>query len=107
MNFSQLQNELGQLASQVDESAVEVVGSVGNPQRLGQESSYFSSKVVILLETGSQLASLHEDIQVREEIILTLKNISIVSSNLLVVGKGISSNPDAPGAKNQLNAAAR
>jgi len=86
---------------------VELVGSTGNPQKLGQESSYFSSKAILLLQTGSQLASMHEDIQVREEIILTLKNISIVSSNLLVVAKGFSTNPDAPGAKNQLNAAAR
>ena len=89
------------------DSAAGVVNVASDPVQLGKESSYFSGKTIQLITTGSQLASLHEDIQVREEIILTLKNVSIVTSNLLVVAKSVSANPDAPGARNQLNAAAR
>jgi talin len=91
----------------VVESASSVVNVAANPVQLGQESAYFSGRTTQLINTGAQLASLHEDSQVREEIILTLKNVSIVNSNLLVVAKSVSSNPDAPGARNQLNAAAR
>lgn len=105
--FSQLQTELQQLASEVGNSAIDIVGATGNPAKLGNESKHFGTKTTELINTGSQLASLHEDIEVREEIIITLKNVSITTSNLLVQAKASSANPDAPGMRNQLSSAAR
>lgn len=103
----QLQAELQQLASDVAESASEIVTAAPSPAKLGPEAKYFGEKTSQLIVTGSQLAHLHEETDVREEIFITLKNVHIVSSNLLVVAKSVSLNPDAPGARNQLTAAAR
>ena len=85
----------------------EVVSVAPNPVRLGQESPIFSGKTVHLLNTGAQLVAIHDYLQVHDEIILILKNISIVTPNLLVIAKSVSTNSDAPGAKHQLNSAAR
>jgi talin len=105
--YRQLQNELQQLASEVGESSLQVVSSTSNPAKLANESKHFGNKTVELINTGTQLAALHEDIEVREEIVITLKNISIATSNLLIQTKAASSNPDAPGMRNQLTSAAR
>jgi talin len=91
----------------VSNSTLEVVGATGNPAKLGTEAKHYGSKTTELINTGCQLAALHEDIEVREEIFITLKNVSITTSNLLVQSKAASSNPDAPGMRNQLSAAAR
>lgn len=39
--------------------------------------------------------------------VVSLKNVSLVSSKLLSTAKTVASNPTAPNAKNQLTAAAR
>ncbi len=105
--YRQLQGELQALASEVNDSAKEIVTCASNPAKLGNESKYFGNKTTDLINIGSQLASLHEEMEVREEIIITLKNVSIVTSNLLVQAKAVSANPDAPSMRNQLNSAAR
>lgn len=103
----QLHTELTQLASEVADSSTEIARSANNPTKIGNESKEFGTKVGRLINTGCQLASLHEEVQVREEIIITLKNVSTTSTNLLTQAKAASANPDAPGLKNQLSAAAR
>lgn len=105
--YSQLQAELQHLATEVGNSALDVVGATGNPAELGTQSKRFGNKTTSLINTGSQLAALHEDVEIREEIIITLKNVSITTSNLLVQAKAASANPDAPGMRNQLSSAAR
>ncbi|XP_021951847.1 talin-1 isoform X2 [Folsomia candida] len=106
-NYGQLQTELQRLAAEVGNSALDVVGATKNPAKLGTESRHFGGKTTELINAGSQLAALHEDIQIRDEIIITLKSVSITTSNLLVQAKAASVNPDAPGMRNQLSSAAR
>lgn len=48
-----------------------------------------------------------QDTEVRSQMVVSLKNVTMVSSKLLVTAKSVASNPTAPNAKNQLAAAAR
>ncbi|CAG7831157.1 unnamed protein product, partial [Allacma fusca] len=105
--YGQLQAELQQLASDVADSATEIVNVSSNLTKLGAEAKYFSSKTGRIIDASSNLARLHEDVQVREDIFIGLRNVSIVSTNLLVVAKSASTNPDTPGTRSQLTAAAR
>lgn len=43
----------------------------------------------------------------RSNMVVSLKNVSMVSSKLLVAAKSVAADPGAPNAKNQLAAAAR
>jgi hypothetical protein len=102
-----LQTDIQELATQVADSAFQITNVAPNPTKLGHEAKNFSSKTVHLITAGHQLASLHEDVQVQEEIIVTLRQVSVVTSNFLLVAKAVSTNPEAPGVRNQLNTAAR
>lgn len=48
-----------------------------------------------------------QDKEVQGQMVVSLKNVSMVSSKLLVTAKSVAADPSAPNAKNQLAAAAR
>lgn len=48
-----------------------------------------------------------QDTEVRGQMVVSLKNVSMVSSKLLVTAKHVAADPAAPNAKNQLASAAR
>lgn len=50
---------------------------------------------------------LWQDTEVRGQMVVSLKNVSMVSSKLLVTAKHVAADPAAPNAKNQLATAAR
>lgn len=51
--------------------------------------------------------NLFQDTEVRGQMVVSLKNVSMTSSKLLVTAKSVAADPSAPNSKNQLQAAAR
>lgn len=54
-----------------------------------------------------ELAGLSKDVDTQNQIVGGLKNISMVSSKLLLAAKSVSADPNAPNTKNLLSQAAR
>ncbi|XP_076033858.1 talin_middle and talin-RS domain-containing protein rhea isoform X2 [Oratosquilla oratoria] len=106
--YGELQVELTNAAAELNEASTEVVTSARqSTQHLATSSKKFSTAFGSLMGVGMEMAGQTHDQEVRGNMVISLKSVSMSSSKLLVSAKAVSADPGAPNAKNQLAAAAR
>ncbi|CAG2062712.1 unnamed protein product, partial [Timema podura] len=106
-SYGQLQQELNSAAAHLNDASSDVVSSVRSPTQLATTSRNFSSAFGDLMGVSMEMAGQTKDVEVQGQMVVSLKNVSMVSSTLLVTAKSVAADPSAPNAKNQLAAAAR
>ncbi|KAL0267697.1 UNVERIFIED_CONTAM: hypothetical protein PYX00_009891 [Menopon gallinae] len=106
-SYGELQQELNVAAANLNDASTEVVTSVRSPAQLAQSSKQFGNAFSDLMGVSMEMAGQTKDSDIRSQMVVSLKNVSIVSSKLLSTAKTVASNPTAPNAKNQLASAAR
>ncbi|PNF41180.1 Talin-1 [Cryptotermes secundus] len=106
-SYGQLQQELNSAAANLNDASADVVSSVRSPTQLAASSRTFGSAFGDLLGVSMEMAGQTKDKEVQGQMVVSLKNVSMVSSKLLVTAKSVAADPSAPNAKNQLAAAAR
>ncbi|KAH9369269.1 hypothetical protein HPB48_012345 [Haemaphysalis longicornis] len=119
-SYAELQANLGDAAAGLNKATGDVVqSSRGNPAQLASSVRHFGTAFGSLLGCGigdgwpdattprQVLSNVLLLLQVRSQMVVSLKNVSMVSSKLLVAAKSVSADPSAPNAMNQLAAAAR
>lgn len=106
--YGELQSELSNAAAELNDASTEVVNAARqSTQHLATSSKKFSTAFGSLMGVGMEMAGTAKDQEVRGNIVISLKSVSITSSKLLVSAKSIAADPNAPNAKNQLQSAAR
>ncbi|XP_076285547.1 talin_middle and talin-RS domain-containing protein rhea isoform X2 [Lasioglossum baleicum] len=105
-NYGQLQSDLNNAAANLNDASSNVVSSVRSPVQLASSSKEFTNAFGDLLGVGMEMAG-QTTIDTRSQMVVSLKNVSMTSSKLLVTAKTVAADPSAPNAKNQLSAAAR
>ncbi|XP_075218972.1 talin_middle and talin-RS domain-containing protein rhea isoform X1 [Lycorma delicatula] len=105
--YSQLQTELNSAAAGLNDASSGVVTSVGSPNKLANASKKLGSAVGDVINVGMEMAGQTKDTEVQGQMVVSLKNVSVVSSKLLVTAKTVAADPSAPNAKNHLASAAR
>jgi talin len=105
--FRQLQQELNSAAAHLNDASTGVAASVRSPGELAASSKRFGSAFGDLLGVSMEMAGQTKDTEARGQMVVSLKNVSMVSSNLLVTAKSVAADPAAPNAKNRLAGAAR
>ncbi|XP_034178669.2 talin_middle and talin-RS domain-containing protein rhea isoform X1 [Osmia lignaria lignaria] len=105
-SYGQLQNDLNNAAANLNDASSNVVSSVRSPIQLASSSKQFTNAFGDLLGVGMEMAG-QTTIETRSQMVVSLKNVSMTSSKLLVTAKSVAADPGAPNAKNQLSAAAR
>ncbi|KAK7790683.1 hypothetical protein R5R35_008203 [Gryllus longicercus] len=106
-SYGQLQQELNTAAASLNDASAEVVSSVRSPAELAASSRKFGTAFGDLVGVSMEMAGQTQDKEVQGQMVVSLKNVSMVSSTLLVTAKTVAADPSAPNAKNQLAAAAR
>lgn len=106
--YGELQAGLTEAAAGLQEATGHVVqSSRGNAAQLASSVRRFGGAFGTLLGCGLEMAGQARDAEARAQMVVSLKNVSMVSSKLLVAAKSVAADPGAPNAKNQLAAAAR
>lgn len=106
--YSELQSNLNTAAANLNEATGNVVTSArGTPIQLSSSAKNFGNRFGELMDCGVEIIGQTKDNEVRGQMVVSLKNVSMVSSKLLVVAKSVAADPSAPNAKNQLSTAAR
>ncbi|XP_067209447.1 talin-1 isoform X1 [Linepithema humile] len=105
-SYGQLQSDLNNAAVNLNDASSSVVSSVRSPVQLASSSKQFTNAFGDLLGVGMEMAS-QTSIETRTQVVISLRNVSMTSSKLLVTAKSVAADPTAPNAKNQLSAAAR
>lgn len=106
--YGELQTELSNAAAELNDASTQVVNAARvSTQHLATSSKKFSTAFGSLMGVGMEMAGTAKDQEVRGNIVVSLKSVSITSSKLLVSAKSIAADPQAPNAKNQLQSAAR
>ncbi|KOX74764.1 Talin-1 [Melipona quadrifasciata] len=105
-NYGQLQTDLNNAAVNLNDASTNVVSSVRSPVQLASSSKQFTNAFGNLLGVGMEMAG-QTTSETRSQVVVSLKNVSMTSSKLLVTAKSVAADPSAPNAKNQLSAAAR
>ncbi|XP_053998839.1 talin-1 isoform X3 [Hylaeus anthracinus] len=105
-SYGQLQSDLNNAAANLNDASSSVVSSVRSPVQLANSSKQFTNAFGDLLDVGMEMAG-QTTIETRSQMVVSLKNVSMTSSKLLVTAKSVAADPGAPNAKNQLSAAAR
>ncbi|KAG7189022.1 hypothetical protein KM043_008615 [Ampulex compressa] len=105
-SYGQLQNDLNNAAANLNDASSNVVSSVRSPVQLASSSKQFTNAFGDLLGVGMEMAG-QTTVETRSQMVVSLKNVSMTSSKLLVTAKSVAADPSAPNAKNQLSAAAR
>jgi talin len=107
-SYHELQTMLGSAAADLNDAAGEVVGTAReSPTRLAWASKTYSTSFCYMMNVGMEMAGQTKDTETRSQMIVSLKNITLVSGKLLTVAKTANADPSAPNAKNNLTAAAR
>lgn len=106
-SYGQLQQELNTAAANLNDASTEIVTSVKSPSLLANSSKEFASAYHELLDVSMEMAGQTKDTEARGQMVVSLKNVSVVSSKLLSTAKTVSADPTLPNGKNQLAAAAR
>ncbi|XP_012276723.1 talin-1 isoform X2 [Orussus abietinus] len=106
-SFGQLQHDLGDAAAHLNDASSNVVTSVRSPVQLASSSKQLTDAFGNLLGVGMEMAGQTSVETTRTQMVVSLKNVSMTSSKLLVTAKSVAADPNAPNAKNQLSAAAR
>ncbi|XP_023231887.1 talin-2-like isoform X2 [Centruroides sculpturatus] len=106
--YSELQNNLTSAAANLNEAASNVVvSSKDTPANLSNSAKKFGTAFEDLLGCGMEIIGQTKDTEVRGQMVVSLKNVSMVSSKLLVTAKSVAADPTAPNSKTQLASAAR
>ncbi|XP_018045187.1 PREDICTED: talin-1 isoform X3 [Atta colombica] len=105
-SYGQLQSDLNNAAANLNDASSNVVSSIRSPVQLANSSKQFINAFGDLLGVGMEMAS-QTTVETRSQVVVSLKNVSMTSSKLLMTAKSIAADPTAPNAKNQLSAAAR
>ncbi|XP_015597713.1 talin-1 isoform X2 [Cephus cinctus] len=105
-SYGQLQYDLNNAAANLNDASSNVVSSVRSPVQLASSSEQFTNAFGDLLGVGMEMAG-QTTTETRGQMVVSLKNVSMTSSKLLVTAKFVAADPNAPNAKNQLSAAAR
>lgn len=105
--YNRLQAELNSAAAGLNEASTSVITSVGSPNKLANASKKFGTAVGDVINVGMEMAGQTKDTEVQGQMVVSLKNVSVVSSKLLITAKTVAADPAAPNAKNQLASAAR
>ncbi|XP_012143051.2 talin_middle and talin-RS domain-containing protein rhea isoform X1 [Megachile rotundata] len=105
-SYGQLQSDLNNAAANLNDASSNVVSSVRSPVQLASSSKQFTNAFGDLLDVGMEMAG-QTAVETRSQMVVSLKNVSMTSSKLLVTAKSVAADPSAPNAKNQLSAAAR
>ncbi|UYV64796.1 TLN1 [Cordylochernes scorpioides] len=107
--YSELQLSLSRAAAQLNEASSDVVTAANkaSPTQLASTARLFGQAYSHLLDTGVNMAGHTKDGEVRSRLVSSLKNVSLVSSKLLIAAKSYAADPSAPNAKTNLSAAAR
>nr|XP_037279500.1 talin-2-like isoform X2 [Rhipicephalus microplus] len=106
--YGELQANLNAAAAELNEATSHMVqSSRGNAAQLASSVRHFGTAFGSLLGCGMEMAGQTQDQEVRSQMVVSLKNVSMVSSKLLVAAKSVAADPSAPNAKNQLAVAAR
>lgn len=106
-SYGELQQELNTAAANLNEASSSVVVSVRSPTQLASSSKDFSAAFHDLLSVSLEMACRTTDVEVKGQMIHSLKSVSTSSSTLLTTAKSLSADPNLPNGKNQLAAAAR
>ncbi|EEB19421.1 Talin-2, putative [Pediculus humanus corporis] len=106
-SYGELQQELNSAAVNLNDASTEVVTSVRSSSKLAESSKTFGNAFNDLMGVSMEMAGQTKDTDIRSQMVVSLKNVSLVSSKLLTTAKTVASNPSAPNAKNQLTSAAR
>ncbi|XP_064472172.1 talin-2-like isoform X2 [Ornithodoros turicata] len=107
-SYGELQSHLNEAAANLNEATSHVVqSSRGNHVQLASSVKRFGNAFGDLLGCGMEMAGQTKDQEVRGQMVVSMKNVSMVSSKLLVTAKSVAADPSAPNAKTQLAAAAR
>ncbi|XP_056003983.1 talin-1-like isoform X5 [Ostrea edulis] len=106
--FQEVQIEINNAAVNLNQSASNIVtASRGTPIQLAESSREYSTSYSEFIKSGLTVAGLSKDVDTQNQIVGGLKNISMVSSKLLLAAKSVSADPNAPNTKNLLSQAAR
>uniref|UniRef100_A0A1B6BY27 FERM domain-containing protein n=1 Tax=Clastoptera arizonana TaxID=38151 RepID=A0A1B6BY27_9HEMI len=105
--YGQLQAELNTAAASLSDASTRVVSAVRSPAQLENASNKLGNAVGDIVGVGMEMAGQTKDTEIRSQMVVSLKNVSMVSSKLLVTAKSVAADPLAPNAKNQLASAAR
>ncbi|XP_076242386.1 talin_middle and talin-RS domain-containing protein rhea isoform X3 [Calliopsis andreniformis] len=105
-SYGQLQSDLNNAAANLNDASSNVVSSIRSPVQLASSSKQFTNAFGDLLGVGMEMAG-QTTVETRSQMVVSLKNVSMTSSKLLVTAKSVAADPSAPNAKNQLSAAAR
>ncbi|KAL3194755.1 hypothetical protein MRX96_016066 [Rhipicephalus microplus] len=73
-----------------------VQSSRGNAAQLASSVRHFGTAFGSLLGCGMEMAGQTQDQEVRSQMVVSLKNVSMVSSKLLVAAKSVAADPSAP-----------
>ncbi|KAL3286614.1 hypothetical protein HHI36_001113 [Cryptolaemus montrouzieri] len=106
-SYGELQQELNTAAANLNEASSIVVVSVRSPTQLASSSKDFSAAFCDLLNVSLEMAGQTTDLEIRGQMVHSLKSVSTSSSTLLTTAKSLSADPNLPNGKNQLAAAAR
>ncbi|XP_051170651.1 talin-1 isoform X3 [Leptopilina boulardi] len=105
-SYGQLQNDLNTAAANLNDASSNLVSSVRSPIQLATSSQQFTTAFEDLLNVGMEMATTTTT-ETRTQVIISMKNVTMTSSKLLTTAKCVAADPNAPNAKNQLQAAAR
>ncbi|XP_073980591.1 talin_middle and talin-RS domain-containing protein rhea isoform X4 [Rhodnius prolixus] len=105
--FAELQTEIAERAERVNSVATDVTTSVQAPVKLASWARRLDGAVTGLVTTGVDVARQTKDNEVQNKMVISLKNVTVVSSRLLTTAKSVSVDPSSPNAHNRLTAAAR
>ncbi|XP_062597737.1 talin-1-like isoform X2 [Saccostrea cucullata] len=106
--FQEIQIEINNAAVNLNQAASDIVtASRGTPKQLAESSQVYGSSYSEFIKSGLTMAGLSKDVDTQNQIVGGLKNVSMVSSKLLLAAKSVSADPNAPNTKNLLSQAAR
>ncbi|XP_014254779.1 talin-1 isoform X2 [Cimex lectularius] len=106
-SFSELQQQIDVKAEKVNVASSNVVSAVCSPVKLATSAHELDSAVSELTHVGLEMAGQTKEVDVKHNLVVSLKNITIVSSKLLMTAKTVSADPNSPNAHNRLTSAAR
>ncbi|XP_013776088.1 talin-2-like [Limulus polyphemus] len=107
-SYGELQSNLNSAAATLNSEVANVMeASKGSPSKLAVSAKNFGNAFGDLLDCGMEIIGQTKDSEVHGQMVVSLKNVSMVSSKLLVAAKSVAADPGAPNAKNQLALAAR
>ncbi|UYV77351.1 TLN1 [Cordylochernes scorpioides] len=104
--YSELQTNLNTAAASLNDSAARLVEDAPT-SRLATTAEDFGRSYENLMDCGLEMAGSTVNPEVQGQVVVSLRDVSIVSSKLLSAAKLTAADPTAPFSHNQLAAAAR